>query len=276
MRFHDSRYTGANRCWPCTALNSAVLVVAVGALAAAGQFGTALALAVGGALAIGFRGYLVPGTPRLGRRLPRPVRERFGEVDPAASLPATAALVEAGVLTEGLDLTDDAAAAIETRAKELLTDRSALETAVESQFPDVVEVSVNRALDGGERWFALDADEVTVRQWDARPVAALDVAAASHLADAPVDWAGRTATEREHLLALVRYGAPTCPACDEPYTDPDGPTVACCGGRTLVGERRCDACGYPLVDRNDLPAADPAETLDGVDGRTSRAPGGEP
>lgn len=263
MRLRDTRHTGPNRCWPCTILNGVVLALAVGGLVAVGHRLLAAALLLGGTVALLLKGYLVPGTPSVGRRLPRTVRERFGKTDPISSRPATTALVEAGVLTNGLTLRDDAAEEILGESRTLVDGRSRLEAAVETRFPTVEEVSVNRSLGGGENWFALDADEMTIRQWPARPVVALDVAAASVLQRAGIDWAGRSPTERGHLLALVRYGTQTCPACEMPFTTPNGPTVSCCGGRSLAGERRCVPCGYALVDRNDLP---PDETNGKPDG----------
>lgn len=262
MRLRDTRYTGTNRCWPCTALNSGVLVLAVGGLVALGYRLLAVAILLGGTLTLALKGYLLPGTPSVGRRLPRTVRDRFGKTDPVTSRPATTALVESGVLTDQLTLADDADAELLGEARTLVEDRSRLEASVERCFPAVEEVSVTRSLGGGENWFALDADEVTVEQWPARPVAALDVAAVSVLERAEIAWAERSPAERDHLLALVRYGTSTCPACETPFTAPDGPTVACCGGRSLAGERRCEPCGYALVDRNDLPRDETDEVPD--------------
>ena len=61
-------YTGENRCWPCTALNAAVVTVAsvlVGAVSP--PAGVALCLA--GAALVVLRGYVVPYTPRFAPRL---------------------------------------------------------------------------------------------------------------------------------------------------------------------------------------------------------------
>lgn len=229
----------------------------------------AVAFAGVGTAAIALRGYLVPGTPALSERFSAFVRTRFGQTNRRAESSVTALLVENDVLDDDLTLTTEASSRILDEARDLHEDRPRLETQAVEAFPAVAEISVNRALGGGETWFAHDADENTVRQWSARPVAALDVAAADVLSERLADWESRTPRERDQMLALVRYGTSTCPACDEQFDSSDGPRVACCGGRSLAGDRRCSACSYSLVDRNDLPAD---EGGDGGEAESNRRP----
>lgn len=61
-------YTGENRCWPCTALNAAILGICSAIAWLLSPF-AALALAGVGAAAIVVRGYLFPYTPRVGPRI---------------------------------------------------------------------------------------------------------------------------------------------------------------------------------------------------------------
>lgn len=255
MRYRNPAHTGANRCWPCTGVNLGLVALVAGALAALGQSAVAGLAALAGVLAVGLRGYLVPRTPELARRLPEPVRARFGKTDPVASLPATEALVASGTVDRDLALDATAARRVSERAEALVADPETLEAAALDAVPDAAEASVRRSLGGGENWFVHDADEATVRRWEARPIAALDVAGAEYLADALPDWRGRSDRERRTMLTLLRYGIPACPSCGAAFAESDGPDVTCCGGRSLVGERRCADCGYALVDRNDLPAA---------------------
>ncbi|MFB6139405.1 MAG: hypothetical protein ABEJ26_03110 [Halosimplex sp.] len=56
-------HTGADRCWPCTAVNLLVLAAATLGLAAVAPVAAGL-LAVGGTAAIWLRGYLIPYTPQ--------------------------------------------------------------------------------------------------------------------------------------------------------------------------------------------------------------------
>ncbi|MXR19811.1 hypothetical protein [Halobacterium bonnevillei] len=105
-----AEFTGSNRCWPCTALNVALLALVVGVLAPFRPIPAAAAAVVGTAV-IWLRGYLVPYTPRfapkLAARLPGDVFDhspradslddvRDGAADGEAVLEA---LVEAGVVT---------------------------------------------------------------------------------------------------------------------------------------------------------------------------------
>jgi len=75
-RFKNPEYTGANRCLPCTVVNTLIAaVLAVGVGVGVGTVAGAAPGAVTGLAAFGvsvaaiyFRGYLVPGTPTLTKR----------------------------------------------------------------------------------------------------------------------------------------------------------------------------------------------------------------
>ena len=78
-RIRQPEYTGENRCLPCTALNVAIAFLATALVAPLGPVAVA-AVFFGSMGSIYFRGYLIPGTPRLTKRyLPDPVLERFGK-----------------------------------------------------------------------------------------------------------------------------------------------------------------------------------------------------
>ncbi|WP_415378994.1 hypothetical protein [Halosimplex sp. TS25] len=61
-------HTGADRCWPCTAVNLGLLAIGCLALAVVSPPVSAV-LAIAGAAAIWLRGYLVPYTPQFAPRL---------------------------------------------------------------------------------------------------------------------------------------------------------------------------------------------------------------
>jgi hypothetical protein len=110
-RLHRAEYTGENRCWPCTVLNVA-LVLLVGLVTSRRNrpLGV-LAVALGCAL-VSLRGYVVPGTPRFAPRLVDPLPVDFGytipegvesgslaaDIDPETLMES---LAEAGVLIVG-------------------------------------------------------------------------------------------------------------------------------------------------------------------------------
>jgi hypothetical protein len=261
LRFRDPKYTGPNRCWPCTAINVGVVALVGAALTSLAGVAVALPVVVAALSIVFLRGYLIPGTPRIGRSLPEPVRSWFDSHDPVTERSATEALVAAGVLEYDLSLDPAMDTTIQAQARAYLEDREALEAAVLEQF-DAATVSVNSALGGGERWFVLDENQQTVRQWTARSVAALDVAGGAVLEQRLPDWDCWAERDRTAMLALLRYGASACPDCGATFEESDGADVTCCGGRSLVGARRCADCGYPLVDRNDLPTRETEPSLD--------------
>lgn len=269
MRFNDPRYTGSNRCWPCSLLNGGVAAVVAGAFLVAGRPFLAGATAVVALAAIGFRGYLVPGTPQLTRRLPDPVLAAFGKREPparAGDAAVTTALRAAGVLTDELTLTPDVRETVETAAREFVDDEEALRATIVQSYPEVVDVNVGRSLGGGEHWHAVDESGMATVQWEARATAALDAAASTRLAEHLPSWTDRPLAERKAVLALVRHDARTCPVCEGAFTTADGPRVTCCGGRSLAGDRRCPECGYALVDYNDLPTDGELRSPEGTHG----------
>jgi len=68
-RLRDPSHTGDRRCWPCTVVNSAVLLVTAAVVARRRSRLLAVTLGAIGAAAIAVRGYLVPYTPRFAPKL---------------------------------------------------------------------------------------------------------------------------------------------------------------------------------------------------------------
>ena len=109
-RLRRPEYTGENRCWPCTLVNAAAVLVASALVGVVSPPAGVLLLVVGAAL-VALRGYVVPYTPRFAPQLlawlpvdPR----RLGFADPRAdggreSVPAS----ESGSLADG-DVDGDA------------------------------------------------------------------------------------------------------------------------------------------------------------------------
>lgn len=265
MTLRNPRYTGENRCWPCTVVNVSAVAAVAGGLFLLGYEVAAAAVGAVGIAATWTRGYVAPGTPQLTRHLPEPVLRGFGKkvqtTPPRPPEDVARAVSEAGLVIDGDDgslrLADDVRSTYEERAREFASDRDRLEALVRETFLEVEELSVNRGLGGTERWFARDGNSNVVEQWDARAVVAMDVAGTELLADRVDGWRRYPPRKRRQALAVLRRGAKHCPTCRAAFETNDGPTAVCCDGRSIVGTLRCADCGYAVVDANDLPSGRP-------------------
>lgn len=256
-------YVGANRCWPCTVVNVAVVLAAAAVLAVV-WLPAAVVLAVVGAALIALRGYVVPYTPafapKLVARLPiefgpdhatdggRPSESLAGdEIDGERLL---GELVEAGVLVGGEELaptpdfSDDWAAEM-ARLRRL--SESDLATVVADRVPGDYAGEVR---DG---WVHLDDGERTILL--SRTFAVAEGAAVTVLTDRGVAPEVAVAAARP-----LRMFAPNCPACGGPVIET---TVgACCGGTSGVYDSpetavlACDDCDERLFTFEDDPVTD--------------------
>lgn len=262
MPLRNPRYTGENRCWPCTVLNLGLVALVGGGVALAWNNVVASIVLASGTAAITLRGYAVPGTPQLTGRLPDRVLKQFGKESGSISPNADSvrSVQDLGLLEPGDDtirLVESVREEYERRARDLVSDREHLEAAVVRTFAEVEEVSVNRSLGGDENWFAKDSDGDLVLKWEARPVVAMDIAAETVLAERVPSWSEYGPNHRSKSRALLRRGSRTCPACGSDFEPDSRSEVVCCGGRSLVGTLRCPACSYAVVDENDLPTDEP-------------------
>jgi hypothetical protein len=261
-------------------VNLAVLLAAVGALAALAGPAPAGVVGVAGAVVTWLRGYLVPGTPRFapplvaalpggealfhdgpasdgGRGPPaangdgvRAAGDGLGDAGPADDGEAVLeTLLEAGaveVSEDAVTLAPEVAAAIdeETAALSALSTADLAE-AVETT-ADGLSARVERDGERDREWVALEDGEHALEEtWLRRPVAVADVAAARALAEYVPEEDRRRAA-----AAALRSFRETCPDCG---TDLEpGSTVPCCGGynagRAVPEETRvCPACEARVV-----------------------------
>lgn len=242
-RFHRPAYTGENRCWPCTVLNTGLLAVLVAVIGIRGRRTLAAITAGIGLAAIGVRGYLVPYTPRL---IPvdlgpffnvTPANEGSVESDPTADLTAEAAnttpdgervltrLLEDGVVVEddGIQL-DPSFRTAWREAMMPAQDLDTLAAAVETVTPAGVSARPNVGRHGS--YVVLEGPEGTTTSLP-RAVAIADLAAVQAL-DSRVD------DERVRLAAghPLRSLLERCPDCDSPLTRT---AATCCGEVTPIG-----------------------------------------
>lgn len=273
-RLRRSAHTGENRCWPCTAVNVAILVLLVAALAAFRPLGAAL-VGLAGSVVIWQRGYLVPYTPQFAPRLVSSLRSATGSkgrprpahlddvdgFDGAGAEPADvlAALVAADVVVpedESVGVAEAFATAWEAEMDGLA---AAPEGALVDRVTNVLDgVSAGRVEHAGsETFLVLSGGPNGSTAWVHRPLAIAEVAAAQALArtSLPAEYRGRAA----HALCAFLE---TCPVCAEQLVE--GPASDCCGnaaplvGRTESVVLACERCGVAFY-AFESDADDPAE-----------------
>ncbi|MWV64141.1 hypothetical protein GRS48_04795 [Halorubrum sp. JWXQ-INN 858] len=271
----DPRYTGPNRCLPCTAVN-VVIAAAIALLVATVSVPGALLVFGASVATISVRGYLVPGTPTLTKRyLPDRVLAWFDK-GPARSTAATVAagaggsggdaetgapfdpgarLVDAGVLFDDPAVDDYV---LEPAFHVTWTDRAREladadgDAAALARFLEVDADSID-LVDRGYV-FAAALDGEWIGQWESRSAFIVDVAAAEVLAERWGEWAGLPTAQRSELLGGLRLFVEDCPTCDGSVTLGTTVVESCCRQYDVLAAT-CDDCGARLFEADVDPEA---------------------
>lgn len=276
----DPRYTGVNRCLPCTVVNLVIAaVVAVAVAVASGVRGWGIAVLAVGVTTIAVRGYLVPGTPTLTKRyLPDRVLALFDKGPERAGV----------VLDDGDGAVDDNTTAGDTPAGGTSSNAS-------SQFDLAARLLAAGVLvDGGfrERWIVrsrelansgretdanvlagfldIDADEVSLvdrgyayvatiggnpaGQWGSRSAFVADLAAADCLEGRWPEWSTMPTARRSELLGSLRLFVDSCPGCDGAVTLDTAVVESCCRQYDVLAAT-CEVCGSRLFEADIDPQA---------------------
>ncbi|MFC5136046.1 MULTISPECIES: hypothetical protein [Haloferacaceae] len=275
----DPRYTGSNRCLPCTIVNL-VIAAALALVVATVSIGWAIATFAAAAVTIGVRGYLVPGTPTLTKRyLPDRVLARFDKgperggvasggaaangaadhgivADDGEPFDPATALVEAGVLLEDPAVDDFV---LEERFHDAwrreartLADANADEEVL-ADFLEVDDPESVALVDRGRAYAAYIEDEPAGR-WESRQAFLADLAAAAVLDDRWDGWSELSTARRSELLGSLRLFIETCPTCDGTVTLDTTVVESCCRTYDVLAAT-CDACGARLFEADVDPAA---------------------
>lgn len=255
-------YTGENRCWACTAVNSAIAVlVAVLVGAVVGRYGsTPSAVGAGGlflavaATAIWLRGYLVPRTPALTKRyVPDWLLRRFGKRDGRGGAPdwqrldLEAVLTRAGVVEpcegiEDLCLADRFDVAWRAERDDLPAAVAHADAIHALGFdPDAVRVEEH---DDGA---VLVHDSWAVLQWPSPTALRLDVAAARALADEWIRWGEYAPPDRSRVVEGMRTFVEECPD-GSPVELAETEVESCCSTRRVV-TLSCAGSGEPILEQ---------------------------
>ncbi|WP_435154566.1 hypothetical protein [Haladaptatus sp. DFWS20] len=240
-RLRKPEYTGENRCWPCTALNTLLLLLACAGVTVlpikrTRRLAAASSLGFAGGTAIALRGYFIPGTPRIAPRLrdsllPDSVRPKrqptetgslASDSDGVSGEHAVEALLDAGVIhTVGETLHLDEPFRAEWRTEIERVRDGNLGKAVRKIAPDAADVEL---VEDGD-WVVISAGGPESEQWLPRPVAIAEVAGVRVLVEYGIERDVRTQS-----ASALRAFLHDCPDCDEPLEE----TTAsrCCGSGT--------------------------------------------
>lgn len=255
-------YVGENRCIPCTIVNAAIAIVltALAWVLIAPTAGVVVLL--GSAVAIGLRGYLVPGTPTLTKRyFPDwflayfDKAETSGTVDPGADEQAPAAVDLEQVLVAA-DILAPCAEVDDLCLEESF--REAWRSAMDDVRDDDATISAVAALldvdeDGldletfGQQATVARYDGVQVGQWESRAALIADAAAADLVASRDPDWESRPVAARGELLGGLRLFLEACPECGGAVSFGRETVESCCRSHEVVAVS-CESCGARLFE----------------------------
>ncbi|EFW93174.1 hypothetical protein ZOD2009_04902 [Haladaptatus paucihalophilus DX253] len=254
-----SEYTGENRCWPCTVLNTSILLLACAGVtrllsgSRSRRFGVASVLGVVGGAGIALRGYLVPGTPQFAPKLvsalsptPQPLQppaepgSLAGESDEETGERALSELLDAGVVhAVGESLQLDERFRTDWRAEMESVREGDLEAAVRAASSSSVSV---QSVDSGA-YIVVSAGGVETERWLSRPVAIADVAAVRTLAEFDIDR-----DVRVQSASALRAFCRDCPVCDTPLEETSADS--CCGsGSSTPLDAPDDVLACPECDQ---------------------------
>ncbi|WP_435320083.1 hypothetical protein [Haloarchaeobius sp. TZWSO28] len=245
-------YTGENRCWPCTTVNTLIAVVlsvvVAGVASTAAATGTAAGLGFVVFLlslaAIWLRGYLVPGTPELTKRyMPDWLLAWFGK-EPEHPLPKAGDvrdvepetfLSEAGAIEPCEDIDDLCLnAAFAERWDEILADTP--------EEVDPEEVRTVFGLDGDGEYEVMEYGQGVVLQrgaqrvgeWPSQTALRVDVAGARVIAETATEsWAELDPVARGAVLNGLRIFLEECPG-GGPVEMKEETVESCCNSYEVV------------------------------------------
>ena len=238
----NPRYTGANRCYPCTVVNLSIAIIACGVVTGilANRVSLPVGLVIGTyvllvcVLIIWFRGYLFPGTPTLTRRYaPRWFLSLFGkepiptamiETESGEEIDLETTLLEADVVREDPNEDDLVVTDVFLSKWEEQTPES---DALEQQFASIFGVHDSdveiRSLRDGEQ---LRIHQQRVLVWPSSTAKRADLRSGLALRSLLSYWQELSIGHQAALIAGIRIFLPHCPD----------------GGATTLTEETVESC----------------------------------
>jgi hypothetical protein len=255
-------YTGDRRCWPCTAVNAAILVLVAGVTLVLSPLVSLLVLAGGGAL-VYLRGYVVPGTPEFAPRLVATLGldSMFPHATDGGQPRRSDDLTAVDVDGEELMLALFRAGVLEERPDGALSLSGAFEDAWESEMAKLREHTDDAVADavadaapfeatGEAAYGGLSVQGPQRGVWLSRAHGVADAAAVRTLADFDVDE-----RLRAHATTPLRMFLETCPVCAGAVVETT--TSECCGGTAGIYDSpttdvlACEDCGAIVYEFED-------------------------
>lgn len=257
----NPEYTGENRCYPCTFVNSLIAVGLAAGLAVLWIPAGVVALGIFGVI-IYLWGYLVPGTPQLTQRyLPARVLRLFDKESIAVEATADGAgerepkrdpeelLVTSGVVEECEDeadlcLTETFREVWWRRIRQFRND----EDRAAAELASVLEVDpAALTFKEVDDTFTVVFQGDSVAQWASDAAFYADLAVEPTLAEWLDNWREFGDHERTRLIAGMRVFLESCPMCEAALEPVEDVRSSCCSGELVNVSIFCEECGAKLV-----------------------------
>ncbi|NEU58023.1 hypothetical protein [Halorussus sp. MSC15.2] len=255
MNLKDPRYTGENRCLPCTAVNLAISFALAAIAYHVLEVVIAAAILVLSVVLVYARGYLVPGTPGLTKKyLPETVlalfhgSEKWGsdETDADGRIGETEVFLHEHGIVEPCENGEDVCIAPDFRSSWYDRMASLRENDVRTVLGTHLDVAPSDVVvERGDERISVRYNGRHLGSWRSEALLLADVATELELRERHPEWSHLLVQEREQVIGGLRVFLDRCPDCLEPVTERETPTETCCSVRTeIAGE--CVGCGTQL------------------------------
>lgn len=250
------KYTGENRCIPCTINNLAVAAVVCVWLWVVWWPGTVI-FGVFALANIALRGYLVPGTPALTQRYtPGRLLSVFEEESDAGTAMTTEEmvavnterlLVESGALKSCEEIDDLCLTPRFREAWYERMDRIANAETEREALAETLDTGGEIAFVDHGKAFTAHIDGQSIGQWESRAAFVADLAAARELPRWIGQWDRLDVAEQGTLIRSLRVFIELCPSCGGQVTPLEETVESCCRAHTVLAIS-CDFCGARLFE----------------------------
>ncbi|ELY97861.1 hypothetical protein [Natrialba asiatica] len=277
---HNPEYTGENRCIPCTVVNLVIAGALTVAVAIASPI-AAVAVFVLSVVAIGLRGYLVPGTPTLTKqyfpdwllakfdKAPEPGGSTL-ETDAAETgadarshaagepiepeqwflehelvVPCTRAADDSEQEQEDLCLADDLETTWQEAIDEIQNGERASQVAAFLE-TEPASVSIDQPDDATSPVRARVEDRVAA-QWESDAALVADLASSRALATQVPEWDQLSLEQRSQLANGLRAFVEQCPGCNGTISLDEETVESCCRSYQVYAIT-CNECDARILE----------------------------